>query len=331
LSVQPIENPVATIMRLIENRIRVIKDNVAVALVKVTEEDYDRELLKDYDAQVTVGLDPTRGVEDQKLNLAGTLRRRVVWLKVVGCAMNRADTSADTGQVMRDKLTEQIDAIIRENRSNPYTTTYNFYSLGYPSGYPHVAKDASGAAADLVPTSASWAELSAANYQKIWSNDDIFHSKSNAAVGGYSLMLFKFKIGAYEPSVKSIVLTFTGYGTAPGGDGAIIKVWDHVSSSWGNAQSGTAGAKETLTITLTSAWTNYIDADGFLYLLAETTNPTGGSAAVLYCDFVQCVTQVKGLTNCDVVIYKTSTEKAVKPYVFKTEFQLKGWLIENIP
>ncbi len=103
--------------------------------------------------------------------------------------------------------------------------------------------------------------------------------------------------------VKSIVLRWDGYGTAQGGDGATIKVWDHVAGVWAQAVTGTASAKETLTITLASAWTNFIDANGFLYLLAETTNPeAGGTPAVLYCDFVQCTIQVKGLTNCDVVV-----------------------------
>ena len=303
MSVQPPENPVKTIMRLIENKIRVVKDNAAVASIKVTMEDFDRELLKtDYDAQITVGLDPVQGVQDQKLNMAGTLRRRVAWLRVCGFSMNRADPTADSGETMRDKITEQIEAIIRENRTNPFTTIYNFYSLGYPYGYPHVASDAAGAA-DLAPTNTAWSELSAVNYQKIWSVDANLHSKSNAAAGGVSLMLFKFKIGANEPSVKSIVLRWDGYGTAQGGDGATIKVWDHVAGAWAQAVTGTASAKETLTITLASAWTNYIDANGFLYLLAETTNPeAGGTPAVLYCDFVQCTIQVKGLTNCDVVV-----------------------------
>ena len=295
MSVLPVEDPVQTIMRLIDNKISVVKNNAGAAVVKVTEEDFDRELLKtDYDAQITVGLDPSRGVEDQKLNLAGTLRRRVAYLRVVGFALNKADSSADPGEVMRNKLTEEIDKIIRENRSNPYTTIYNFYNLGYPYGYPHVAKDAINTT-DPVPTSAMWTELSSVNYAKIWSVDASLHNKTSAIAATYSFMLFKFKIGASEPSVNSIVLRWDGYGTAQGGNGATIKVWNHVTSSWGNAQSGTAGSKETLTITPTSAWTNYIDANGFLYLLAKTTNPaTAGLPCVLFCDFAQCTVQVKG-------------------------------------
>jgi hypothetical protein len=244
--------------------------------------------------------------------------------------MSRAETSADPGALLRDKITEQLQAIIRENRNNPFTTAVNFYGLGYPYGYPHVARDAA-VAADLVPTSTTWTELSAANYQKIWSNDDVLHSKSNATVGQTSLMLFKFKLDATEASIKSIVLTFTGYGTAPGGDGVTIKVWDHVGAGWGQVATGTASAKETVTLTLAATWTNYVDANGFLYLLAETTNPaTIAGPAALLCDFVQCVFQVKGLTACDVVKYRHLTDKSVKPFLFKTEFILRGWLFENI-
>jgi hypothetical protein len=331
LSVLVVENPIKTILRLMENQIQIIKDNGQVALVKVSEVDYDRELIKDFEAQVIVALDSARGVEDQKLCLSGSLRRRVVWLKVVGVALSKENPTADSGQVMRDKLTEQIMAIIRENRNNPFTTTYTFYGLGYPSGYPHVAKDVAGSA-DLPPTSAPWAELSAADYQKVWSNDDVLHSKSNAAIGGFSLMLFRFKIGAKAQCIKSIVINWVGYGVAPGGYGVAVKVWDIVAGAWGNTQTGTGTSKETLTISLTSGWINYINADGYLYLLAQTANPaTAGGSSVLYCDFVQCVFQVKGLTNVDVVSYVTSTVKDVKPYLFKTEFLLRGWLFESIP
>jgi hypothetical protein len=329
------ENPISTVLRLIDNRIVVVRDDQARAKLKVTEANYDRELLKDYDGQITCSLE--RPTEDQRLNLAGTIRRRVAYLKVAGVSMNKEMASADPGKKMRDKLSAQLYAIIRECRQIPNVTTYNFYTLGYPEGDPHKAKDAS-ANAELAPSSASWAELSALNYQKIWSNDDIFHSKATSTAGQYPQMLFRFKVAKktdadlqpLKACVKSLVLTFVGYGLAAGGNGATFKVWNHLTSAWANAQTGTAGAKETLTIMLAADLPNYIDADGYCWALARTTNPSAGAQTTLYCDFVQCVMQVKGLTYCDVVSNLSSEDLSVKPFLYKTEFVLRGWLFETV-
>ena len=63
-----LEDPVTTLLRLITTRIQVTKDNGSVASILATKENYDRELLKERDAQITVGLDSS---QDQKLELAG--------------------------------------------------------------------------------------------------------------------------------------------------------------------------------------------------------------------------------------------------------------------
>jgi hypothetical protein len=335
LSVTVVENPVSTILRLIDNRIVVTKDNAARASIKCTEENYDRELLKNFDAQITCG--QSAPSEDQRLNLSGTKRRRIAHLKVSAFTLTKELASSDPGRKMRDKVTEQLNAIIRECRQIPYQTTYNFYGLGYPEGDPHKAKDAS-AASELVPSSATWTELSTANYAKIWANDDVLHSKATSTTTLYPQMLFRFKIGKKEDydlqplaaCVKSIVLTFVGYGTAAAGNGATFQVWNKTSTAWGNPQTGTGSSKETLTITLTTALTDYIDSDGYCWVLVRTTNPSAGAATTLYCDFVQCVIQVKGLTYCDVVSYQNTDIIDVKPVLFKTEFLLRGWLFEDI-
>jgi len=322
-----LEDPVTTLLRLITTRIQVTKDSGSLASLLATKEAYDRELLKQYDAQITMGLDSS---QDQKLELAGRLRRRYMVFRCNIYTVDKTAPGADAGKVMRDKVTAQINAIIRENRNLPYQTTYNFYGLGYPSGDPHKAYDA-GAASELVPSSSSWSELSVANYQKLWSSDDVRHSKSTSVNNQYALMLFRFKIGAREQCVKKIVLSFEGYGTAPGGNGATIKVWNHVASAWQQAQNGTGGGDETLTITISSGWTDFIDSNGYVWLLAKTTNPSNGSTpAVLYCDFVQCTIQVYGITFCDVISYRNIDVTDVKPYLFKAEFLLKGWLFESI-
>jgi hypothetical protein len=316
-----------TLLRLITTRIRVVKDNGSLANLLATKEAYDRELLKQYDAQITMGLDSS---QDQKLELAGRLRRRFMVFRCNAYCVDKAAPGTDAGKVMRDKVTAQINAIIRENRNLPYQTVYNFYGLGYPSGDPHKAF-AAGAATELAPSSVSWTELTNLEYQKLWSSDDQRHSKSHNVNNEYALMLFRFKLDPRENCVKKIVLSFEGYGTAPGGNGATIKVWNHVASAWQQAQSGTGGGDETLTITISSAWTDFIDSNGYIWLLAKTTNPSNGSTpAVLYCDFVQCTIQVYGISFCDVISYRNIDVTDVKPYLFRAEFLLKGWLFESI-
>jgi hypothetical protein len=322
-----LEDPVLTLLRLITTRIRVVKDNGSLANLLATKEQYDRELLKQYDAQITLGLDSS---QDQKLELAGRLRRRYMVFRCNIYTVDKTAPGADAGKVMRDKVTAQINAIIRENRNLPYQTVYNFYGLGYPSGDPHKAY-AAGAATELIPSSASWTELTNLQYQSIWSSDDVRFSKSHSINNEYAMMLFRFKVDPREPCVKKIVLSFEGYGTSPGGNGATIKVWNHVASAWQQAQSGTGGGDETLTITISSAWTDFIDSNGYVWLLARTTNPNNGSTpAVLYCDFVQCTIQVYGITFCDVISYRNIDVTDVKPYLFRAEFLLKGWLFESL-
>jgi hypothetical protein len=322
-----LEDPVTTLLRLITTRIRVVKDNGSVASILATKENYDRELLKEYDAQVTVGLDSS---QDQKLELAGRLRRRLMTFRCTICSADKTAPGTDAGKVMRDKVAEQINAIIRENRNLPCQTIYNFSGFGYPSGEPHKAFSV-GAASELIPSSASWTELTTLQYQYIWASDNVRFSKSHSVNIEYAMMLFRFKLGPREQTVKKIVLSFEGYGTAPGGDGATIKVWNHVASAWQEAQGGTGGGDETLTITISSSWTNFIDSNGYVWLLAKTTNPSNGSTpAVLYCDFVQCIFQVYGISHCDVSNYKNVDVTDVKPYLFKAEFLLKCWLFESI-
>jgi hypothetical protein len=66
-------------------------------------------------------------------------------------------------------------------------------------------------------------------------------------------------------------------------------------------------------------------------MIARNTNPSNGvTPAIVYCDFVQLTVQVRGLTFCDVVGYKPMDIVDVKPFLFKTEFVLKGWAFEDI-
>ena len=310
------EDPVTTVVRLLQKNMWVVKDDGSLASVYVSKEWYDRELLKNYEGQVTVGLEHT---DDKKLSLSGALRRRLCFLKVNAWSSNRD---------IREKLREEINRVIREKRTTPNVTGYDFCGVGPTDTHKafHAASNM-----ELTPGSIDWKELTADDYVKIWYSDDDRFSYSQSENGKYSLILFRFKIESKEGVVKKIVLNFEGYGTAPGGNGVTIKVWDHVTSTWKQAQAGTGGADETLTITLTSSQEDYIDDNGYVWLLARTTNASDGTtAAVIYCDYASCTITVNGITYCDVVSYRDLDQVRVKPFLWRTEFTVKSWLFENV-
>ena len=321
-----LEDPVTTVIRLLQKNMRVVKEDGALASIYVSREWYDRELFKNYDGQITVGLAESR---DTKVEMSGRIRRRLGTLRVNVWATDRA-ASSDSGRLMRQKMVEEVNRIVRQNRTVPNQTRYDFAGLGYPSGDPHKAFQA-GASSELAPDHASWTELTNEEYQGIWYSDDTRYSKSHNVNGEYALMLFRFKVESREKTVKKIVLVFEGYGTAPAGNGVTIKVWNHVNEVWEEAQTGTGGADEEITITLTSNLTDYIDANDYVWLLARTTNASDGTTpAVLYCDYVKCTVTVNGITYLDVVSFRDADRVDVKPFIFRTEFVLKSWAFENV-
>lgn len=320
-----IEDPVTTLVRLLSKNMRVVRDDGGLASVLVSSEWYDRELFKNYDGQVTVGLDRS---EDQKIGFSGTARKRVGYFLVNVWAIDKEGV-AMTGRKMRDRMRAEINRIIREKRNKPNETLYNFVGVGQTTG-THKAYHA-GSSSELSPTSASWTELTNTEYEKIWYSDDVRYSKIHTVNNEYVLMLFRFKIDSDEKVVKKIVLKFEGYGTAPGGNGTTIKVWNFTASAWQNPATGTGGADEVITITLTSNLTDFIDSSGYVYLLARTTNPSNGvTAAILYCDYSECVVTVEGITYCDIVSYRDEDQVNVKPFIWRTEFTVKSWLFENV-
>jgi hypothetical protein len=330
------EDPIVTVLRLIESRIRVVRDDSGLASILCSQEHPDRELLKNYDTAITVS--QASPCTDQKHTVDGKLRRRIYTLKATVTTFDRAAAGSDAGKVIRKKTLEQILSIVRENRNQPYTTYYNFYPLGALSS-THKAFDAS-AAGELSPSDASWVNLSDAQYSNLWGSDDLRHSKSTNVNGQYPLMLFAFKIGVKagetrnEPRTQCLSragLAFEGYGTAPASNGVKLKVWDNSTQAWGNPQTGSAATDETLTLTLTQNLTNYVDANGYLYLLARTTNPSNGiSPAALNCDFVQATATVKGVTFCDIRSHQDIDVVDVKPFLFKEEIIIVAWLFESI-
>ena len=319
-----VEDPVTTLVRLLDTKMWLVKDDGSLASIHVSKEWYDRELLKNYDGQVTVGL--LRN-EDKKMSLTGKVRRREGTLRVNIWLVDKPNM---VGRDMRDKLREEILRIIRENRTKPNETIYDFVGIGPPTG-THKAYHAKSDT-ELAPGAAGWTELTASEYEKLWHSDDDRYSYSQSVNLNYSMILFRFKIESQEKTVNKIVLSVEGYGTAPAGNGMTVKVWDHVNEVWEQAHTGTGGADEWISITLTSNLTDYIDSDGYIYLLARTTNPSdGNTAAVIYTDYSDSIITVSGITYCDVASYRDEDEVRVKPFLWRTEFLVKSWLFETIP
>jgi hypothetical protein len=155
------------------------------------------------------------------------------------------------------------------------------------------------------------------------------------------MTLFKIKLetSKYDPhenNVNKIVLSFEGYGTAPAGNGVAIKVWNHITSAWEHAQTGSGSSDETVNITITTDLADFIEMDssgvGYIYLLARTTNPSDGvTPAVLHCDHVDCTLAVPALTHIKFGTFHDADDVSVKPFLLHTEFLVIGWMFENVP
>jgi hypothetical protein len=318
-----IEDPVVTLARLLDKNIQVVKDDGSLADICVTTEWYDRELLKNVDGQVTVGLDHS---EDQKLGFSATLRRRVGYARVKIWLIDKPGSAA---KQIRNKLRQEVNRVVREKRTKPNQTLYSYVGVGAESAThrAYYAKSAS----ELTPDAPEWTEFSAEDYEKLWQSDDNRFSYSQSESGEYSLLLFRIKVESSQKTVKKMVLKFEGYGTAPAGNGVTVKVWNSEMSAWQNAETGTGDADEEIIVTLESSLTNFIDSDGYVYLLARTTNASDGvSPAVIHCDYTDCLVAVEGICYVDVVSYMDMDDVRLKPYIWRTEFTVKTWLFENV-
>jgi GNAT superfamily N-acetyltransferase len=154
-----IEDPVTTLVRLLDTNIQVVKDDGSLADICVTTEWYDRELLKNVDGQVTVGLDHS---EDQKLGFSATSRRRVGYARVKIWVV---DKPGSAGKQIRNKLRQEVNRVVREKRTKPNQTNYNYVGVGAESA-THRAYYAESAS-ELAPDAQEWTEFSAADYEKL--------------------------------------------------------------------------------------------------------------------------------------------------------------------
>lgn len=320
-----VEDPTATVVRLLENGMHVVKDDASLAQIRVSIEWYDRELLRNYDGQISVGLVES---QEQKVEMAGKLRRRLGLIRVNVWTADKQGAS-DSGRLMRSKMVAEVNRVVRQNRDKPNETFYSFVGVG-PSTGTHKAYYA-GSAEELSPGSVSWDELASEEYEALWYSDDMRFSTNSEVDGEYALLLLGFKVGSRRATVRQIVLSFEGYGSASGGNGITMKVWNRVAGAWQNAQSLEGGEEGTVVVSVDSDVVDYVDDNGYVWLLARTMNPSDGAIpAVLYCDYTSCVVTVNGITYLDVVSFRDADFVEVKPFIFRTEFTLKSWFFENI-
>jgi len=319
-----IEDAATTVARLLKTEMRVVKDDGSLATVIVTSEWQNTDAFKNCDGQVTVGLAEST---DQKIELSGKTRRRLSFVRVNVWTTDTPGAS-ESSRVMRGKIVEEVNRVVRQNRSKPNETLYDFFNTG-PTTQTRKAYSSSSEAS---PDASGWTELSSEQYQQLWYSDDARCQISYGENGEYAAVLFGFKVESREKAVKKIVLSFEGYGTAPSGDGVAVKVWNHEASAWQNAQTGGAGGTdETITVMLVSDLPNYIDDEGYVWFLARTLNASDGSTpAVLYCDYTYCTVTVNGVSYCDIAGFRNLDRVDVKPFIFRTEFTVKSWFFENI-
>lgn len=323
-----LEDPVTTVVRLLRSNMYVVKDDGSLANICFSGGWYDREFFKNYDGQVTVCLAES---SDQKLSLSGKLRRRSTGLRASVWAVDKAD--GDAGHIMREKLLEEVNRVVRVNRNEPNRLQYTFQDISHAS-VTHKAYSAA-AIGELSLGDALWSEITDANYAKIGASDNVRFEHSTIVNGNYPLMLFRFKIADLkEALVKKFVLGFEGYGVGWSSGmhyGVTVKVWNHVAGAWQNAQTGTSSSDETISIAVSSNVPDFVDDEGYVWFLARTTYPSDAASwAFLYCDYVFCTIYSKGITYLDISTYRDADKVEVRPFIFCTEFSLKAWLLEDL-
>lgn len=108
------EDPKTTLMNLIKNNITLKKDDdITPATVHVSQEWFNSQLFKDFDAQITIGL---ADGSMEKLNVGGSWVRYNDRYCLTGWSV---DKTGITGKEMRWKIRREIERIIRANRRNP--------------------------------------------------------------------------------------------------------------------------------------------------------------------------------------------------------------------
>lgn len=320
-----VEEPVKTLIRLLRSYLRVVKDNGELAKVYISNEWYSSEISRQYDGQITVGL---QRCDEQKLSVDGRVRRSIIDFRINVWVLDKPERSSKTRE-MRDKIVSEVKRVIRERNSAPNEFAYNLVGVGREAG-THKAFYAISSE-ELTPTSQNWTELTSDEYTKLWYSDDDRLSLTAQQNGEHPLLLFKFKLDVEPKVLKNLKLEFEGYGEGPSGNGVTVKVWNFASESWNKAKTSYGASDETVSIEISSDFENFIDEEGNVYFLARTLNPSDGvSSALLKCDYVEVEFSVNGISYCDFVSYRNLDEINVKPFIWRTELMARGWMFEKV-
>lgn len=317
-----IEEPAVTVERLLRKKLRVILDSGDLAAVDVSAEYPNNDALRAGQAQVTVGLAESAY---QKLDLSGKIRMQTSTLRVNAWATD-TPVAAESSKSIRNKLATEITRVIYENRQSPNVTAYDY--LGLSTG--NINCKAFSSSSEAQP-SGNWTELSSSDYQALWYSDDNRCQVSKQSNGACAALLLGFKIESSLDTIQRLVLFLEGYGTSPAGNGVTAKVWNNRQSAWQNEKSHSGNNEDhALSISLAVNPADYVDEDGYVWLLARSSHPSDGStASILFCDYASCTTIVNGVTYCDVVGSRNLDRIDIKPPVYRTEFTVKTQLIQN--
>jgi hypothetical protein len=145
-----------------------------------------------------------------------------------------------------------VSATVYDFKDTVNNTAYEGYDTNRPVGVPPDHE----------------AVLNSTNYQAINTSDDNWASYSQ---GGpyYDFHRFKFKITESIPDISQLYVMHEGYGTAQSA-GLHLYIWNYTASNWEPVNSNFANSDTTIDETYTSGFSNYINASGYLELLAIT-------------------------------------------------------------
>jgi len=320
-----VEEPTKTLIRLLRNNLQVVKDDGEVAQIYIGNEWYNSEISRQNDGQITVAL---QECQEQKLSADGKVRRAILDFRINVWVLDKPERSVEAREV-RDKIVDEVRRVVNERNSNPNVFTYNFIGVGRNSGDHKAFYAVSNS--EPSPSSQVWTELTDEEYTKIWYSDDERLAITAQQDGDHAFLLLKFKLDAKPEVLKSLKLDFEGYGESPAGSGITIKIWNFSSGCWDKASSGSNSLDETVSINLSSEFSSFIGDDGYIYLLARTTNPSDGvNPAILNCDYSEMEFSVNGICYCNVVSYRSLDIVNVRPFIWRTELYARGWMFERL-
>jgi len=113
-------------------------------------------------------------------------------------------------------------------------------------------------------------ELSSGEYTAISASDDNRAEYSAGYPAKYDFHRFEFKIDEDPSLISQLYIMHEGYGVNQGWPGLELFIWNYTSSSWESVGLHYADHDATIEKTYTSGFSDYIDIDGYLQLLAET-------------------------------------------------------------